>query len=341
MSAPEACAAAKEQVRLEPISSPTRLGSLASEWRDLWSAIPDATPFQSPEWLLPWWNHYGERHRLFSFAFWSGDHLAGLAPLYIYSDSPGSYRRVFLIGTGNTDYGDVVFHPPFRTQCWGALLTAVGKHAAQWDECDLQRLRRGSALLEQVSNERDLRIEVQQQDACPVLDLSNGGADPMLKRARYYGRKLRETRRFTIEQATMSSVDSLIQFLERLHGERWQAKGMPGVLSDARDRSFHREIARAFARSNILRLYALRIEDRIVAVLYGFCYGSRTYFYLSGFDPEHAHLSVGTILLGHAVEKARGDGCRWFDFLKGREAYKYRWGASDEPVFAMTIRKTP
>src|SRR5215469_12720482 len=65
------------QIRVEFISGPRRLEQLETEWRALWSAIPSATPFQSPDWILPWWRHYGEG-RLFSFACWSDDQLAGL-----------------------------------------------------------------------------------------------------------------------------------------------------------------------------------------------------------------------------------------------------------------------
>jgi hypothetical protein len=30
------------------------LQSIFPEWQDLFARCPDATPFQSPEWLLPW-----------------------------------------------------------------------------------------------------------------------------------------------------------------------------------------------------------------------------------------------------------------------------------------------
>ncbi len=36
------------------------LDALRREWRLLWQRCPTATPFQSPDWLIPWWRRYGD-----------------------------------------------------------------------------------------------------------------------------------------------------------------------------------------------------------------------------------------------------------------------------------------
>src|SRR5690349_3566891 len=35
------------------------LSAIVPEWWGLFSRSPDATPFQSPAWLLPWWECFG------------------------------------------------------------------------------------------------------------------------------------------------------------------------------------------------------------------------------------------------------------------------------------------
>lgn len=104
---------------------------------------------------------------------------------------------------------------------------------------------------------------------------------------------------------------------------------MPGVLAAPRDREFHRAAAHALLQHGVLRLHALRLGGRIIAALYGHHGHRRTYFYLSGFDPDFAALSPGTQIVAHAIEQAAQEGAVAFDFLRGREAYKYRWGALD------------
>jgi len=76
-------------------------------------------------------------------------------------------------------------------------------------------------------------------------------------------------------------------------------------------------------------MYATRCNDRIVAVFYGFALHDTVYYYLSGYDPDLEKLSIGTILVAHAVEQAVRDGAQTFDFLRGAEEYKYTWGATD------------
>ena len=79
---------------------------------------------------------------------------------------------------------------------------------------------------------------------------------------------------------------------------------------------------------------ALRMNGRRVAVLYGFADApiapNRVCYYLSGFDPALHHLSLGTILVGNAIESAVQEQAGAFDFLRGTEAYKSKWGAHNE-----------
>ena len=78
-----------------------------------------------------------------------------------------------------------------------------------------------------------------------------------------------------------------------------------------------------------LRMHAMRIDGRIVAVFYGFAHHDTVYYYLSGQDPELEKLSIGTVMVAHAIEQAVRDGAKTFDFLRGAEEYKYAWGAKD------------
>ncbi len=41
------------------------------------------------------------------------------------------------------------------------------------------------------------------------------------------------------------------------------------------------------------------------------------------------HESPGTILLGAMIEEAAAEGVAELHFLRGAEAYKYAWGATD------------
>jgi CelD/BcsL family acetyltransferase involved in cellulose biosynthesis len=341
-------------LRSEVVTDAQRLHEIESEWRALWTSLPDATPFQSPDWLLPWWKHYGEGD-LLSFALWHGGRLVGFAPMYVFrSQNPhpvpqrawekdgarAAKRKLFLLGTGNSDYLDVLFDPAFRLQCCSAYLTEIWNVRACWDVCSFQRLRRGSPLLEEVVSTPELREEVSQQVPCVAIDLHNlGHGGVLLKRSHGYARKLQKVHRFTFEEATAGTLDDFSEALERLHQERWHEEGYQGALSSARDRSFHREVGRRFLEAKMLMFYGIRMGGKLIAAIYGYRVRGRIYSYLSGFDPEYARNSVGAISIGYAVERAMQSGCHAFDFLQGQEPYKYTWGARDVPCFARRILK--
>jgi CelD/BcsL family acetyltransferase involved in cellulose biosynthesis len=65
----------------------------------------------------------------------------------------------------------------------------------------------------------------------------------------------------------------------------------------------------------------------------------RAYSYLSGFDPEFGGISPGTLAVGHAIRHAMGEGAREFDFLRGRERFKYFWGARDRPCYGRMLNR--
>src|SRR5512137_3199517 len=91
--------------RIESIHSPGRLREIASEWDYLCRRCPTATPFQSPAWLIPWYEHLGGGE-MRVLAFWIGGELAGIAPLEErYQETT---PRLTLAGEGITDYLDVL-----------------------------------------------------------------------------------------------------------------------------------------------------------------------------------------------------------------------------------------
>ena len=289
------------------------LAALAPEWLDLWRRDKNATPFQSPMWLLPWWRHFGS-NELHAIAIRKGGTLAALAPLYILRDDSESLGM--FLGTGISDYLDVLGEQPFM------------EHIARAD-CqlwDLQQLRASSPLLNAPLPD-GWSDNVEDQEPCLVLKLADLSLSTHFqKKLRYYVRKLGDV---TFEEANAGNLNQLLQSLFDLHAARWQRRGMSGMLSDDVIQQFHREVAPAMLEARALRMYAMRAAGRIIAVFYGFADATTVYYYLSGYDPDLEKLSPGTLIVAHAIECAVRDGATTFDFLRGAEDYKLSWGAKE------------
>ncbi|HEY2829993.1 MAG TPA: GNAT family N-acetyltransferase, partial [Thermoanaerobaculia bacterium] len=244
---------------VEIVSTADGLERIADQWEALWRRDPNATPFQSPQWLLPWWKHFGSDtpHVIVSS---SNGEVNALAPLYILRDDDSGESLGLFLGTGASDYLDVL---------GDASLLIEAITAADCQLWDLQQLRPSSPLLG-VPLPDGWSDNVEDQDPCPVLSIEGAGEELQnllsthaRKKLRYFRRSLEREGAVTYESATGESLDTLLHALNELHAARWQKRGLPGVLADEVTQSFHRDAARRMLDAGALRMYATRIDERI------------------------------------------------------------------------------
>ena len=112
-------------------------------------------------------------------------------------------------------------------------------------------------------------------------------------------------------------------------GGRWAGDGEPGVLIDPVVLRFHRLAAPGLLAAGMMRLCVLEVGAVPAAAIMALLGPGRIYFYLSGYDRAQAFVSPGTLLLGAMLEQAESEGRDEAHFLRGREGYKYAWGAVD------------
>jgi CelD/BcsL family acetyltransferase involved in cellulose biosynthesis len=92
---------------------------------------------------------------------------------------------------------------------------------------------------------------------------------------------------------------------------------------------FHRDFASVAFRQGWLRLWTLELDGEPAAVWYGFRFGGTESYYQAGRDPTWNRLSVGFVLLCHTIREALEDGVSEYRFLRGGEAFKYRFANTD------------
>lgn len=315
---------------IEELSSIEDLSAIHDLWLDLWRRDPAATPFQSPQWILPWFRHFGSGEVLAVAARQNG-RLDALAPTFILRDDDEPSESLgMLIGTGNTDYLDMLTTPGAPVD--EILDRLAAADCAMWD---LQQLRETSPLLSAAPPPR-YEDMVEQHDACLVLSIESAGDElekitstHFRKKLRYYRRSLEREGKVAIDTPAPETLDEFMTALYDLHAARWKARGLPGMLAAEVDQSFHRQVARGMLGANALRMYMLRVDERPVAIFYGFAQNATTFYYLGGYEPALQKSSPGTVIVAHAIEQAVREGMKTFDFLRGAEDYKYAWGAQD------------
>jgi CelD/BcsL family acetyltransferase involved in cellulose biosynthesis len=331
---------APRRLEWQLVTSPRALIDLRQEWASLWSRCPNATVFQHPDWVLPWCEHLfaGE---IFTLCLRTGGRLAGLALMHRWRD--GAERVLSMLGAGHSDYHEILLEPGVADAAKAALSAWLDAHTCAWDRIEVSELRQGCPLLD--LEPVGAMASVEEQDACPVLKLSEGGSlegqvpSRMAGNLRTARRRAEQMGEVSFESARPDNLDELLEALLELHASRWQERGDTGVLAADAVQRFHEDVARRLLRRAMLALEVLRIDRRIVSVMYGFYDHQALRYYLGGFDPAFARASVGSLVLAHAIERALGRGVKEFDFLRGREPYKYAWGACDRPILRWRLAR--
>ncbi len=163
-------------------------------------------------------------------------------------------------------------------------------------------------------------------ERCPRLDLTQTDRQASFrKRVAYYRR--RAEREGCVLTATLPGEVSGEQLatLSRLHEQRFAGAS---VLS--RQAIAIQEALRRRQRADLGPLaVTATVGGRPVGMLWGLWFAGVFAYYQSGWLPEYRSLNLGTVLVDEAMSIARSLGAVTFDFLRGAEDYKYKFGATD------------
>ncbi|HAW60362.1 MAG TPA: hypothetical protein DCW86_02680 [Actinobacteria bacterium] len=342
------------------VSAATRVQDVLN-LRESWDGLLETsggTVFQSWEWQRVWWKHYGRDKRPFILLVYEDEELMGIAPFFVSLSHLGlPFKVISFLGSGPSDYGDFLLHPSRRAEALEAIMGYL-QTSEDWDVIDLQEIPSNSAnlrALRELYGKGDFypviggvgKIQEFTQDVSLALSLPgnwDGFLQSLDRKFRwnilYYARRLRRNHGVQVHRAgSVEEVDRGMSDLFLLHRRRQREKGLPTPILSRRYRGFHREVAHQFFRRGWLALYSLRVDEEVVSALYGFEHGDRFYYYLGGFDPSWGRLSVATILIAEVIEEAIERGFKTFDFLRGEESYKVRWGAVPRQNIRLVITR--
>jgi CelD/BcsL family acetyltransferase involved in cellulose biosynthesis len=321
---------------ISDLNEPTRL---LPAWDALWKQCQYATTFSRPQWLLSWIEVFRPEQPCILLVENDTKPL-GLAPFLIYRE--GEERVLGLMGGGVSDYLDILVAPGFERIVTEAIWDWLARSKSDWDRVYFSDLHRDSPLLRQ-PNEPYLACEG--HDACPTLgiheisEIAQVVSPKTMHNLRTARARMKREGGGTIEIAGRNSLESMLDDLFRLHTARWNDDGHSGVLKTDQVRAFHKEVAPWLLEEGVLRLYGLRHGGQIIASLYALFEATTVFCYLQGYDPAYRFLSPGTQILAAVIEDAIRQGKQTVDLLRGREPYKYIWGAQDRITYRL-VRKS-
>lgn len=269
-------------------------------------------------------------------------------------------KALFFGASYHADYATLLAAPadlPAAAAAVAAWCAGPGDpdHPLPWDVVDLRRLRTGdpaAAALAAAFGAREMAegwtLNLEREDVCPVVTLPGGGTvdDHLATLGRTARHEIRRKVRRAEQAGEVALEDAadplaaLPAFID-LHQRRWGDRGLfPDTPGGAQSRAFFRRLLELWGADGPLRLAFLRVGGRTIAAGVTFETRDAILYYNAGVDPEARDLSPGVVMVERYVRRALERGVRRLDFLRGDESYKYEWGAVDEPIQRLLVRRT-
>lgn len=331
------------KIKIEEIRRGDKFQALFTRMGELWDSCPEATPFQLPEWIIPWCKYFCPVD-LLTLAFINQGRLIGLAPLMIEREfGPQKIRRLAFIGTGISDYLDLLALEEYSGEITRSMFQRLFEQRYLWEICHLEEIKPSSRLLH--VDYDGFKSEIAPFSVCPVINLPGSVEEFESSLEGEFKSRLKRAKKTLFKMGGVSyeiaGPDNYLEFLNAffdLHTRWWkEKKNGRGALYGEPIRAFHKEVARGFLARGILRLYGLRFKGEFAAIVYAFASRGRVYSYLGGFDPALERLSPGNLILEYAIKDSIQSGMREFDFLRGAEKYKFMWGAKEESNYIVKL----
>lgn len=328
-------------MELTLINKEVNLIKTAKEWQKLEKDSPTTTVFQTFAWCQSWLE--SKAVEPFVITAKEQNTVVALAPLCRQKRYFGlPLTIVKFIATGPADYGGFILAEKEITN-FNWLGEAL--QSASWDCLDLQQLNQTTVKKVTAALKPNLSwLKVEQEPCLSVslprtyeeflASLSKKFKNNLLYAYRRLQREHQIKVKFVQKQAELNGY--LNNFFS-LHQKRWQKRKMPGLFFTAKNRNFHLKLAKKLLEEERLLLAELTADKTPIASLYGFKFNKTVYYYLGGFDPNWSKHSPLSLLLLEVIKQSIEQGYKTFDFLRGREPYKEKWGATDVPMHRLIV----
>jgi CelD/BcsL family acetyltransferase involved in cellulose biosynthesis len=331
----------------------------SQEWNDLLSGSITDTPFLRYEYQYAWWEHRGggewlrQNTQLVLVSAREDEKLIGIAPLFI-SEYDGQSALLLIGSIEISDYLDLIVrmedHPRFITGLLDFLASdevgAGSLHPYNWSGLDWYNLPDSSptlAALKAESTQRGWSHLEEMYRPTPRIAL-NGDFDEYLERVEKkqrheIRRKMRRAAesgrvRFHVVDKTADIQAEMDSFFHLMIQDPNKALFLRDDMRQQMISTTHLAFEKGY-----LWLAFLEVDGEKAAASLNFDYNNKLWGYNSGVGRAFMELSPGWVLLAHVIQWCCENQRYEFDFMRGDEEYKYRFGAVNQYVMRVKLTR--
>ena len=327
----------------------------AKSWNALVEQSIADTPFSRYEYLSEWWKTLGggewlrQSVELVLISASEADQLIGIAPLFI-TEYEGQ-RSLMLVGSIEiSDYLDLIVREQDLPRFLSGLLDFLASASRQpdnWSGLDWYNLPDSSPTLAALKTESEKRGWTYHEEIyrpTPRIPL-NGSFEEYLaridkKQRHEIRRKMRRAAESekNVRFTNVNGKEDIDSEINAFFDLMVQDPSKEEFLHPAMREQMTVTIQNAHA-GGYLWLAFLEVDGVKTAASLNFDYKNKLWGYNSGVSREHMELSPGWILLANTIQWCCDNGRYEFDFMRGDEEYKYRFGGVNKYVMRARVTK--
>ncbi|HEX7951130.1 MAG TPA: GNAT family N-acetyltransferase [Candidatus Limnocylindrales bacterium] len=281
-------------------------------------------------------------------------------------------KAVYLGATYHADYATLLADPLDLSEVAEAVVEALAgqtaidpRHPLPWDIVDLRRFRTGDPAADALAAAFGAReiaegwtLNLEPEDVCPVAPLPGDGTpgaasmdDFLATLGKHDRHEIRRKVRRAEAAGEITLVDAtdplgdLQSFIE-LHQARWGDDGLfPPTRGGDQSRVFVSRMLELLGPDTTApvghaHLSFLTLDGARIGASIFFVTRDALLYYNAGVSPEARQLSPGVVMVERLARRALELGLCRLDFLRGDEPYKYEWGAVNEPIQRLLVRRS-
>lgn len=308
---------------------------LEETWKEIYIQSETDNIFMSWEWCSLWWRHYGQNHKLLVLVVRDEKGISGIAPMMICKGNVLTLWKPIIrfIGGDFADYMDFLILRN-HDEVIAAIINFLIK-IGDWGMIEFKRISESSQNLMSIkeclnklsypSSDRVscvspiVKIEVAWDDYYKSL---NKGLKQDIRTSYNKFKLLGEV---SYENYSEDSMKMLLDVFFEMHKKRQAYKLGQSPFESQTTRDFFYDLAGTFTKLGWADISALKINGRVISTVFALKNKGVFYYWLPAFDPEFSKYSPGKVHIHALLKRAFDQQYEDFDFMRGDEAYKYKW----------------
>lgn len=316
-------------------------------WHALLPRTRNATFFQSLDWLVTYWKHFGDRQRLRVLVVSSAGETIGILPLAVRTETTrlGPIRVLgYPLDDWGTFYGPIGPNP---TATLAVGMAYVQQTRRDWDLLDLRNVDASNCDFGRTPGAMRLAGMQPYKQAWgegAVVETDGTWGEYWQSRTRKWCHNVRRCQRRLAELGEIThyryrpkgrasdDADPRYDLFDdccKVARASWQGSSTNGTtLCHHSVRDFLRELHAVAAGAGGLDTNLLLLDGEPIAFAYNYHYQGRVSALRVGFDPQYSGYGPGTVLQSLVLEDSFRRGDRLYDFGVGSLPWKRPWQTS-------------